>query len=89
MGWSGNINPSKAKKIIDAMADDVERIATGIQAELVPFKNTFGTGLERTVDLPVSYLIFVATQQSILEMRYPGHQHWKRNRQSPRSAAWA
>ena len=41
----GNINLSKSKKIINFLADDVERIATGIQAEIVPFKNTYGKGI--------------------------------------------
>ena len=42
---SGDINPSKAKKIINALADDVGRIAIDIQAEIVPLKNTYGTGI--------------------------------------------
>ena len=42
---SGDINPSKAKKIINALADDVKRIAIDIQAEIVPLKNTYGTGI--------------------------------------------
>ena len=41
----GGISPSGAKKIINSMAADIARIATGIQAEVVPFKNTFGTGI--------------------------------------------
>ena len=42
---AGDINPSRAKKIINSMADDIARIATSIQAEIVPFKNTFRTGI--------------------------------------------
>ena len=42
----GDINPSGAKKIINAMANDIERIAISIQAEIVPFKNTFGTAIK-------------------------------------------
>ena len=41
----GGINPSRAKKIINSMADDIAGIATDIQAEIVPFKNTYGTGI--------------------------------------------
>ena len=43
---SGNPNPSKSKGIINAMANDIEGIATGIQAELVPFKSTFTTAIK-------------------------------------------
>ena len=42
----GDINPSGAKKIINAIANDIERIAISIQAEIVPFKNTFGTAIK-------------------------------------------
>ncbi len=42
---SGDINPSKSKKIINTLADDVGKIAIDIQSEIVPFKNTYGTGI--------------------------------------------
>ena len=41
----GDINPSKAKTIINALAGDIVRIAIDIQAEIGPFKNTYGTAL--------------------------------------------
>ena len=42
---TGDINPSRVKKIINSVADDIARIAPSIQAEIVPFKNTFTTGI--------------------------------------------
>lgn len=36
----------KYKKIVNALADDMERIAIGIQAELIPLKNTYETGIK-------------------------------------------
>ena len=41
----GDINPSKAKTIINALAGDIVRIAIDIQAEIGPFKNTYGRAL--------------------------------------------
>ena len=41
----GDINPPRVKKIINYVADDIARIATSIQVEIVPFKNTFTTGI--------------------------------------------
>ena len=38
--------PGKYKGIVNAFADDTERIATGIQAELLPLKNAYGTGIK-------------------------------------------
>ena len=41
----GDINPSRAKHIINSIADDIVRIATSIQAEIVPFKTSYGKGI--------------------------------------------
>ena len=42
---TGDINPPRVKKIINSVADDIARIATSIQVEIAPFKNTFTTGI--------------------------------------------
>ena len=44
----------KYKKIVNALADDMERIAIGIQAELIPLKNTYETGIKAYGKLPSS-----------------------------------
>ena len=54
--------PSKSREIVNAYADDMERIATAIQAELIPLKNTYGTGIRVYAKLPVFCLISVRTQ---------------------------
>ena len=42
---SGNTNTSKAKEIINSVADEMDGIATGIQAEVIPFKRAYGKAI--------------------------------------------